>query len=302
MKGSSEGTTCTRIGLVVNIGLTGVKLAAGILGRSQAMIADALHSFSDVMATGGVYIGLKVAEKPADRDHPFGHGNADTLAAVFVALILLLTGIYIGFSALRIILHQKYHVPSNLALGAAVLSIVVKELLFRYTLKVGRRVNSQAIIANAWDHRSDAYSSVAAFIGIGGAKLGVILLDPLAGLIIAGLIVKMALQLMKTNVHILMDGSPDETIVQDVVSTAGTVDGVVKTMDTRIHPVGPENIVDIKILVDRHLTVEEGHTIASRVREMLMKEYGSIQDVVVHVEPDGESLEGSERTGENHQR
>lgn len=282
----SEGIFCTRIGLLVNVLLTGLKLAAGILGRSQAMIADALHSFSDVMATGGVYIGFKIAERPADRDHPFGHGNADTLAAVFVALILLLTGVYIGVSAFHIILHQEYHAPTNLALGAAVVSIVVKEILFRYTLKVGRRVNSQAIIANAWDHRSDVYSSIAALIGIVGAKLGLVFLDPVAGLVIAGLIIRMAFHLMKTNVNILMDGMPDEGTLKEVIETTIQVDGVEGTRETRIHPVGPRNIVDTKVLVDKNLSVEEGHNIATRVKETLMKSHKDIKDVIVHVEPD----------------
>ena len=289
----SDGATCTRIGLLVNILLTVLKLAAGILGRSQAMIADALHSFSDVIATGGVYIGFKIAEKPADKDHPFGHGNADTLAAVFVALILLLTGIYIGVQAFHIILHEEYHTPTNLALGAAILSIVIKELLFRYTLKIGRTIKSQAIIANAWDHRSDVYSSVAALIGIAGAKLGFVMLDPLAGLIIAGLIVRMAFHLMKTNVHILMDGTPDEVILKKVIETTNAVSGVVQTRETRIHPVGPRNIVNIKILVDRNLTVEEGHTIATRVKETLMKNHEEIKDVIVHVEPDDGAVPSS---------
>ncbi|UCE20361.1 MAG: cation transporter [Gemmatimonadota bacterium] len=282
----SDGATCTRIGLLVNILLTVLKLAAGILGRSQAMIADALHSFSDVVATGGVYIGFKIAERPADRNHPFGHGNADTLAAIFVAIILLLTGIYIGGQAFHIIVHEAYDEPTSVALWAAVLSIVVKELLFRYTLKVGRRLNSRAIVANAYDHRSDAYSSVAAFIGIVGAKLGLILLDPIAGFVIAGLIVRMAFHLMKTNVNILMDGMPEGTVVTEVLDTAGRVEGVVGTRGTRIHPVGPGNIVDIKILVDRHLSVEEGHRIASQVKEVLIAEHGHIRDVIVHVEPD----------------
>jgi cation diffusion facilitator family transporter len=293
---SSDGATCTRIGLLVNILLTVLKLAAGILGRSQAMIADALHSFSDVVATGGVYIGFKIAERPADRDHPFGHGNADTLAAIFVAIILLLTGIYIGVQAFHIIVREAYHEPTSVALWAAVLSILVKELLFRYTLNVGRRLNSQAIVANAYDHRSDAFSSVAAFIGIGGAKLGLVLLDPIAGFVIAGLIIRMAFHLMKTNVSILMDAMPDEGVVTEVLDTAGSVDGVVGTRGTRIHPVGPGNIVDIKILVDRHLTVEEGHRIASRVKEVLIAKHGHIRDVIVHVEPDKrtEASEGRE--------
>lgn len=290
MNGSSEGTTCTRIGLTVNILLTGLKLVAGIFGHSQAMIADALHSFSDVVATGGVYIGIKIAERPADKDHPFGHGNADTLAAVFVALILLLTGIYIGVSAFHIILHQAYQTPTNLALVAAVVSILVKEVLYRYTLRVGRRINSQAIIANAYDHRSDAYSSVAALIGIIGAKLGIVLLDPVAGLVIAGLIVRMAFHLMKDNVNILMDGMPSESVVKEVRTTVRSVQGVKSTRETHIHPVGPVNVVNVKILVDKDLSVEEGHNIATLVKETLMQKYQHIKDVIVHVEPDIEDV------------
>ena len=286
----SEGNTCTKFGLLVNVLLTGFKLAAGILGHSQAMIADAIHSFSDVVATGGVYIGLKIAEKPADRNHPFGHGNADTLAAVFTALILLFTGVYVGISAVHIILHQEYHTPTNLAVAAAIASIIIKELLFRYTLKVGRKWKSQAIIANAWDHRSDAYSSVGALVGIVGARLGFSFLDSIAGLVIAGFIVKMAIHLMKVNVHILMDGMPDEMVVNDVRSTIRSIEGVKATRETRIHPVGPVNIVDVKILVEKDLSVDEGHNIATMVKEVLLKEHQDIKDVIVHVEPDIESV------------
>ena len=203
-----ESKTCTLIGLVLNVILAIFKMLAGILGFSYAMIADAINSISDCFATGIVYISLRIGEKPADESHPYGHANAVTIAAFLVALIILATGVFVGVSAVRLIAHRHLETPAMIALVAAVASIVIKEGLFRYTLKVGKRNNNPAVIANAWDHRSDAYSSVAVLAGILGARLGFQYLDPVAGLVVSGFIVKMSISLLRPNIGILMDERP----------------------------------------------------------------------------------------------
>ena len=199
-----DSKTCTMIGLATNLMLTVLKALAGIFGLNYAMIADAIHSASDTVATGTAYLGIRVGERPADEDHPYGHANAETIAALVVALMILGTGIFLGISAINIIIKHDFESPTNIALIAAIISIIVKEGMFRYTIKVGERNNSPAVIASAWDHRSDAYSSIAALVGITGAKVASEYMDPIAGILIAALIIWMALKLLRSNIGIIM--------------------------------------------------------------------------------------------------
>ena len=282
-----DGETCTRIGLWVNIFLTIIKATAGISGHSKAMLADSLNSALDVLATGIVLIGLKISKKPADDEHPYGHGNADTIASFLVALILLLTGLYIGYSAVHVLVHRHATEPSRIALYAAVISIVVKEILFRYTMKVGNLENSQAIIANAWDHRTDVYSSSAAFVGIFLARRGVLILDPIAGFVITVMIFRVALSLMHSSVDVIMDESPSAEILREISGIISNVDGVINVHDVRVHQRGPDRTVDAKIEVDGKITVNSGHAIAARVKAALIESQLRIVDTMVHVDPAG---------------
>jgi cation diffusion facilitator family transporter len=281
----SGGEICTKIGLWVNILLTAVKFAAGILGHSKAMVADSLHSASDVLATGIVFVGLRLSRKPADDKHPYGHGNADTIASFLVALILLLTGLYLGYSAVHVLVHKHLVKPGSMALYAAIASIIVKEALFQYTIRVGRRANSPAIIANAWDHRADAYSSVAALIGIFAARRGILILDPIAGFVIAIMIFRIALHLIHSSVDIIMDESPDAATIQGISKIISDVGGVVKVRDVRVHQRGPDRTADVKIEVDGQITVNDGHAIASEVKAVLTQSDLRIVDAMVHVNP-----------------
>jgi cation diffusion facilitator family transporter len=281
-----DGEVCTKIGLWVNILLTGIKLAAGILGHSKAMVADSLHSASDVLATGIVFVGLRISRKPADTKHPYGHGNADTIASFLVALILLLTGLYLGYSALHVLIHGHSVVPGSIALYAAIGSIVIKESLYQYTIRVGKRLNSQAIIANAWDHRSDAFSSVPALVGISIARLwNISILDPIAGLIIAVMIFRIAMRLMHSSVDIIMDESPDKATIQQISKIASDVSGVTRLHEVKVHQRGADRTVDIKIEVDGRITVNEGHGIASEVKAALIESNLRVVDAMVHVDP-----------------
>lgn len=281
-----DGEVCTKIGLYVNIALTAFKLTAGIVGHSKAMVADSIHSASDVLATGIVFVGLRISRKPADDKHPYGHGNADTIASFLVALILLLTGLYLGYSAVHVFVHKHLVTPGKIALYAALVSIIIKEAMYHYTVRVGRRLNSQAIIANAWDHRSDAFSSIPALIGIFVARVwNVPILDPIASLIIACMIFRIALHLMHSSVDIIMDEAPGSATIRKISEIASNVDGTLNISDVRVHQRGPNRTVDIKIEVDGNITVNEGHSVAGRVKTALIDSDLRIVDAMVHVNP-----------------
>lgn len=281
-----DGEFCTKVGLLVNIALTMFKLFAGIYGHSRAMIADSIHSATDVLATGIVFVGVKISNSPPDKSHPYGHGNADTIASMMVALILLATGVYLGYSAVHVFVHKHMTVPSKIALYAAVVSIVVKELLYQYTIRVGKKLNSQAITANAWDHRSDAFSSIPAFIGILVARIWEKpIFDPIASFVIAILILKISLDLMHASVDIIMDESPRQEIMNKIAQITSSIDGVDNVHDLRVHQRGPSLTVDVKIEVDGNITVKEGHDIATRVKEALLSSELRINDVMVHINP-----------------
>ena len=277
--------TCILIGLLVNSLLTIFKFFAGILGLSKAMVADALHSLSDILTSAVAYIGICIAERPADEDHPYGHGNAETIAATLVSLIILGIGVYVGVSASCAIIKRQFTAPLNIALFAAIISVLIKEGLFRYTIKVGKVCNSPAVIADAWHHRSDAYSSVAAFFGILGAKLSFLYLDPIAALVVSALIMKIAFKLIRSNIGIIMDEKPQAAFVNKIKAYAQETQGVRKVDSVKIHRRGSTFTIDIEIAVDSSMTVNAGHKIAADVRSKLLKQVKNVRDVMVHVNP-----------------
>jgi len=277
--------TCIQVGLFVNIVLTIFKFFAGILGLSKAMVADALHSFSDILTSGVAYVGICIAERPADKDHPYGHGNAETIAATLVSLIILGIGAYAGISAISDIIQRRFSAPLNIALLAAIISIVIKEALFRYTIKVGKVSNSPAVIADAWHHRSDAYSSVAALIGIAGAKISFLYLDPIAALVVSALIIGIAARLIRSNIGIMMDERPDSSFINNIKAVVRECEGVRKIDGIKVHRRGSRFTVDLEIAVQSSITVEEGHKISTNVRKNLLKKVKNIRDVMVHVNP-----------------
>ncbi|UCB57769.1 MAG: cation transporter [Candidatus Omnitrophota bacterium] len=276
---------CIQIGLFSNIALTIFKFFAGILGLSRAMIADAMHSFSDILTTIIAYIGICVGERPADEDHPYGHGNAETIAASLVSLIILVIGVWTGISAILAIIHEQFKAPLNIALLAAIVSIIVKEGLFRYTIKVGKKSNSPAVVADAWHHRSDAYSSIAALIGIAAAKFSFLFLDPLAGVIISGFIISISFRLMRENVGIMMDEKPHSAFINNIRTIVRGIEGVRKIDSIKVHRRGPKFTIDLEVAVDSDISVDEGHRIAANVREALLSKIQNIRDVMVHVNP-----------------
>jgi cation diffusion facilitator family transporter len=281
----NSAKNCAFISIIGNAILFFIKFAAGIFGHSQALIADAIHSLSDVGYTIIVYLSLKVAAKGPDEDHPYGHGNAEVVSAIFVSLIMLSTGIYVGYTTINSFIEKHFIVPSQLALYVALFAIGIKEILFRYTLWVAERTNSPAVKASAYDHRSDVLSTVAALAGIIGAKLGFPFLDPLAGLIIAGMIIRIGIKIVIENVNIVMNKQPDAATMEKILHEVRAIHEIKHVSNIKVHPIGSYSIVDIAIEVDEHLTVREGHTIAHQLTQKLIDSHMNISDVNVHVEP-----------------
>ncbi len=280
------------IGILINFILMIIKGLAGYLANSQAMTADAFHSGADIFVSFAVIIGMFIASKPADQEHPYGHGKAETIASKIIALIIVLAGLNVAFSSLGAFFKGVDVTPGSMALWAALVSILVKEITFRYTYYLGEKVDCKVLLANSWEHRSDVFSSVAALIGIGGARIGDFLgypfflyMDPLAGLIVSVFIIRMGLCLAGEAAYELMDASAREDIIEDIRETACNVEGVTEIHDVKARSAGPYVLVDLRIGVRCDLTVKEGHDIAKRVKEGLLSQRDDILEVIVHVNP-----------------
>lgn len=280
-----KGRKATWIGLVGNVLLTAFKAYAGAVAGSKAMVADSLHSASDIVASTVVLVGLRVAKRPADAQHPYGHGKAESITAKIIGLILMGAGFQIGYTSLRAALSGVVSPPGILALAAAVTSIVTKEGLYQYKIRVGRRLNSPAVVASAYEHRSDAMSSVAALVGIAGARLGVPWLDPVAGAVVSAFVIKMGWDIAVRAIDELMDKAVGADVLEQIRSVALTVVGVETVDDVVARTTGPYTLVDMKIHVDPSLSVGEGHDVATRVRAEIMRAVANVEGVMVHVEP-----------------
>lgn len=275
-----------------NIVLSVLKLAAGILGHSKAMVADALHSASDIVATSVVLVGIKIAKKPADDGHPYGHGKVEPIAAAFVGVTLIFAAFMIVKGIVEAILSHSFATPTFLALAAAIVSIVVKEAMFRITYAAGKKINSEAIMADAWHHRSDAYSSIGTFVGILGSIIGNRLgihfleyLDPIAGAVVACMIFKVAYDILTHSIKGLMDSSPDEAKINEIRDVVADIDGILSIPMIKGRYVGQHLFVDMKLEVDADITVEAGHDIAALSREKVMETIPDVCEVLVHIDP-----------------
>jgi len=275
----------TKLSLLSNILLLILKFYGGFFGGSRALIADCINSLLDIIANSAVWIGLNLAKKPADEDHQYGHGNADVIAASFVALIILVTGIYIGYDSIHVIIDGHYGVPEYFATVIAFFTIVLKLVLYRYTKNVGIRFKSAAVLANAYDHKSDVYASSGALFGIFISQMGYPILDPIGGLWVSFFILRNAINLIRDNIHTLMSGAPDREMIDRVAKSAGEIEEVKGVNTTRIRTLGSKHFVDLEIFVEKDLSVFEGHKIAHKVRDILVAKYDDISDVMVHVEP-----------------
>jgi cation diffusion facilitator family transporter len=281
----------TWIGLIINLFLISFKALGGIWGRSEALIADAVHSASDFITDVLVLIGLTVSERPMDETHPYGHGRVETIATFLVGLVLGLVGLGIGLKAIATMIKGVSYTPRSIALIAALVSIIVKEGLYRYTIRVGQQTNSQALRANAWHHRSDALSSVATFLGVGGAMLNPrwLILDPLVACGVAVFIVKVSAEITWTAFSDLVDTSVQREIRDQIERVAKGVSGVLNLHGLKTRHVGNNIFVDVHIEVSPRISVTEGHHIATQLKRAILGQVDNMAEVNVHVEPEGDS-------------
>ncbi|MCI7107232.1 MAG: cation diffusion facilitator family transporter [Lachnospiraceae bacterium] len=278
----------TSVSIVGNLILSAFKLLAGIIAHSGAMISDAVHSASDVFSSIVVIIGIHISSKDSDKDHPYGHERLECVAAIILATILFITGLSIGADAIRTIAGGHYadlEVPGILALIAAIISIVTKEAMFWYTKINATRIDSAALMADAWHHRSDALSSIGALIGIGGARLGFPILDSIASLVICIFIVKAAYDIFRDAIDKMVDHACDEELEQQMRDCVSAQEGVLRIDDLRTREFGNKIYVDIEIAADGSHTLWEAHDIAEEVHDKLEEQFPKVKHVMVHVNP-----------------
>ena len=277
----------TWVGLIANIVLVGLKFFAGVVGYSQALVADAVHSLSDTISDLAIIIGSYFWTKPADSDHPYGHGRIETVVTLFVGTMLLLAGVGIIRGAVLSLNENGEHRPGFVALIAALISVVIKEFLYRWTKKEGERVNSPALIANAWHHRSDAFSSVPALIAVLGTFLAPewVFLDQLGALIVSLFIMHAAYQILQPGLMELTDSSASPEVCNEIKKIAESVSGVLQVHGLRTRFIGTRLHVDLHAVVDGVLTVRGGHDIAMAIRRNVVAAGLDVDDVVVHIEP-----------------
>ena len=276
------------ISIIANVVLAAFKLVAGILAHSSAMLSDAIHSASDVFSTFVVMIGIKIASKEPDEEHPYGHERMECVAAIILATILCITGLGIGKNALEFITgnSSEVSVPGMLALIAAIVSIIVKEAMFWNTRHYAKMIDSGALMADAWHHRSDALSSIGAFIGIIFARMGYVMMDSIACLVICVFIVKAAYDIFKDAIDKMVDKSCSLEVEAEIRTIVMSVDGVkgIDSLSTRLF--GNKMYVDIEIRADGEKTLNETHEIAEAVHDSIEAQFEKVKHIMVHVNPD----------------
>jgi len=273
------------VSILWNIILSVIKVAAGIVGHSSAMIADGVHSISDVATTVLAYLGVKMAAKSADEDHPYGHEKIEPVMGKMLAIVLFLTAAGIMYGGANAIMSGQVETPKGIAIYAAIASIIVKEWMFRYTIKGANQINSGALKADAWHHRTDALSSVGSLVGIGGAMLGYPLLDPIAGVAIGILVMKVAVDIYMQSVKELIDTAADKETVDALRKCIISIEGVraVDDLKTRMH--ASRYYVDVEISVDGHMTLHDAHLIAEHVHHVIESDFDNVKHCMVHVNP-----------------
>ena len=274
--------------IIGNILLSVMKLIAGFIAHSNAMISDAIHSASDVFSTFVVIIGIKLASKKADKEHPYGHERLECVAAIVLSMVLFITGFGIGAAALKNITSGDYNnivVPGVLALVAAIVSIVSKEAMYWYTRYNAKKIDSSALMADAWHHRSDAFSSIGALIGIAGARLGFPIMDSIASLIIFVFIIKAAYDIFKDAIDKMVDHACDDATVSQIQECVMKHEDVlgIDMLQTRIF--GNKIYVDLEIETDGSYTLSKAHTIAETVHDDIEKSFPKVKHIMGHVNP-----------------
>jgi len=290
-KAGQECRKVTLIGMLVNIGLTGGKILIGYFGNSSSVIADGVHSLSDVSTDIAVLVGVNYWNQPPDADHPYGHRRIEAMISVLIGIVLGLAGLFLGWGAIEKFHHSDYVVPAQATLIIAIISIISKEWLYRWTAAAAKKLKSTAMVANAWHHRSDCFSSIPVAIAISLAMFDPkwAFMDPVATLAVSGFIIQAAYVICLPSLKELSDGGADEKVLLVIEKIVLQVEGVesVHAVRSRFHGSGLH--VDLHIQVDGKLSVEEGHKISGRAKRRLIEEGPDIVDVLVHIEPVEES-------------
>lgn len=284
---SQEAIKISRISILVNLLLSAGKLAAGLLAHSGAMISDAVHSASDVFSTLVVIVGVKLSGKESDREHPYGHERMECVAAILLSGILLATGLVIGWEGIQKILSERSELqaPGILAAAAALISILVKELLFRYVRGFARKLDSTALMAEAWHHRSDALSSIGALAGILGARAGFPVLDPLASVVICVFIAKAAADIFRDAVDKMVDHSCDEE-TEDRIRLCAVEQPEVERIDLlKTREFGNRIYIEMEIAVNGDLPLRQAHDAAERVHDEIERRFPKVKHIMIHVNP-----------------
>ena len=281
----NSAIVCLRICTLVNGLLAVAKLTAGTVGYSRALVADGINSLVDIISSAVAWTGHWISRQPPDRGHPYGHGNADVLAALFVGLVIFGTGIFVAQNAWAELRGGDMHSPTLLPGVVAAGVIITKVILYKYTTGVARITRSPAVRAQAVDHKSDVLATSGALIGIFAARIGWPLLDPLAALWIAALIIYHAVRILYENAYILMSGQPAAALLDPIKRTLNETSGIKGLHHTRARTMGSQVIIYAEILVDGALSVHEGHEVAGRARKAVLDRHPEVQDVIVHVEP-----------------
>jgi cation diffusion facilitator family transporter len=275
------------LGLAVNTGLGLAKLAGGLIGHSFALISDAVNSLGDVVTSLAVLFALRLAQRPPDPEHPYGHTRAEAIAGLAVSLLVFGSALLVGAEAIRR-LPTDHEVPPGWTLWIAGANVVIKEVLFRYKIRIGLRTGSRALVAHAWDHRADAFSALAVLIGLGMVRWGgprYLFADELAALVVVAIILRSASSLILESAHELMDVQAEDTFVSRIEAEARADPEVLGVETLWVRKSGLEYFADIHLEIDPRLTIAEGHRIGHRVKDRLLQSFPTLRDVLVHLEP-----------------
>lgn len=287
----SSANRAIQVGFWVNAVLMTMKILAGHFGRSEAVFADGMESAADFIAILASMVALSIGRKPYDKEHPYGHGKAESIAAIVVALVIFSTGGWILVHSFHTIIDSSYKVPGAVAVVAAFLTIITKEALYRYSIAVGKKLGSPAVLALAKDHRKDAITSISTLIGVTGAFFGLTVLDPIAAGLTSFFIFYIGYETFTNAAHDLMDGSPADESVRDIVKIAEGVEGVEHVHEIRCRRSGQYLIVDLKLDMDPDMTVRTSHAIATEVKSLIFAQVPNVGDVMIHINPHEEAHE-----------
>jgi cation diffusion facilitator family transporter len=282
-----SGVHITFTGILLNLFLFGIKLAGGVWGKSHALIADAVHTISDLFTDLLALLGLKYLRKEKDEGHHYGHGKIETLLAMLLGILLIGTGVIIAKNSLSNIYHHAGSSPQKIAIVVAAISIVLKEVLFRFTRQIGKKIHSSVLIGNAWHHRSDACSSLAVLIGVGAACIRPewYILDSYAACIVSFFIIWIGGQIAWQGTRSIVDSAPPVHVLDSIKATAISTPEVIRVDQMRARYSGNRIIVDLNIEVDSQITIESGHKIALEVEDRIFAEFPEVMDILVHIEP-----------------